>query len=81
MAGKADKAGLVQNVGGVDRVIRIILGIVLVILPPVLGWSPWVTLVAAVGGIVFFQGVVRHVPALLPLGRFHRERRPRRSAQ
>ncbi|MFS8535132.1 MAG: DUF2892 domain-containing protein [Limnochordales bacterium] len=69
MAGKADKAGLVQNVGGVDRVIRIILGIVLVILPPVLGWSPWVTaLVAAVGGIVFFQGVVRHCPLYSRLG-------------
>ncbi|OUN01587.1 MAG: hypothetical protein BAA04_01115 [Firmicutes bacterium ZCTH02-B6] len=65
----AGKAGLVQNVGGIDRVLRIVLGIVLVILPPWLGWSPWAAaIVAAVGGIVFFQGVVRHCPLYSRLG-------------
>ena len=65
----AGNAGLVQNVGGIDRVIRIVLGLVLVILPPVLGWAPWVTaIVAAVGGIVLFQGAVRHCPLYARLG-------------
>jgi len=65
----AGKAGLVQNVGGFDRLLRIVLGIVLIVLPPMSGWSPWVTaIVAAVGGIVLFQGVVRHCPLYTAIG-------------
>ncbi|HLT57612.1 MAG: DUF2892 domain-containing protein [Limnochordales bacterium] len=65
----AGTPGLVQNVGGIDRILRLVLGIVLIILPPVLGWSPWVSaIVAAVGGIVFFQGVTRHCPLYSRLG-------------
>lgn len=65
----AGKAGLVQNVGGFDRVLRILLGALLVVAPPLLGWSPWVSaIVGALGGIVFFQGVVRHCPLYSRLG-------------
>jgi len=54
-------AGLKQNVGDVDRVIRIVVGLVLIVVPPLVGWSAWaVAITAALGGMAIVQGVTRH---------------------
>ena len=54
-------AGLKQNVGDVDRVVRIVVGLVLIVVPPLVGWSAWaVAIAAALGGMSIVQGVTRH---------------------
>lgn len=51
-------AVLEQNVGPVDRTVRLILAVALIVLPAVLGWTPWtVAVLAAVGGSQAFAGL------------------------
>lgn len=66
-----------QNVGGLDRTLRIVLGLVLLavaLLPPVAGFSivaglgAWKWVMAAVGAVMLLTGVIRVCPAYLPFG-------------
>jgi len=66
-----------QNVGSTDRMVRIVVGLVLLAVAlagPLLGFSivaglgAWKWLLAAVGAVMLFTGVVRFCPAYLPLG-------------
>lgn len=66
-----------QNVGGLDRVLRIVLGLILLtvaLLPPFAGFSvvvglgAWKWAVAAVGAVMLLTGVLRVCPAYLPFG-------------
>ena len=68
---------VMQNVGSLDRAIRIVLGIVLLaiaLLPPFAGLSiiaglgAWKWLLAAVGCVILLTGVVRTCPAYSLLG-------------
>jgi len=48
---------LKKNVGSVDQVIRIFMGIGLVAAPVLFHWSPWATaVVAAFGGSMILEG-------------------------
>ena len=54
------------NVGGIDRAVRLVLGIVLMSLYFVLaGNARWI---AAAGVVLFVTGLVRWCPAYLPFG-------------
>lgn len=48
-----------KNVGTVDRVIRLVLGAALIVLPALLLWAPWaVALLAAAGGALALEGLI-----------------------
>ncbi len=50
-----------QNVGTIDRIIRIILGLALVTVPPVIPLAPWlIALLAAFGGTQIIEGLIRY---------------------
>gem|GEM_PF-1719366 len=52
---------LKKNVGTVDRVFRLILGFLLIVLPVYLSWSPWAAVVAAAfGGSFIFEGITAY---------------------
>jgi len=49
---------LVKNVGPVDRVVRVGLGLVLIGLGALTGWGPWArSAAAALGGLQVFVGL------------------------
>lgn len=55
------RAQLPVNTGTVDRIIRVLIGLALVVWPALSAWEPWVTaVVAAVGGIITLSGLVGH---------------------
>lgn len=63
------------NVGGVDRILRYIVGIVLLAVPfvassvPALaGLGAWAWVIGAVGLVVVLSAVFRFCPAYLPFG-------------
>lgn len=41
-----------SNVGNIDRIVRVVLGLVLVALPFILGWTLWATVVSVGVGVV-----------------------------
>lgn len=48
-----------RNVGSVDRVIRIVAGIALIVTPALFGWSLWTAVIlAAIGGAQVLQGII-----------------------
>lgn len=66
-----------QNVGSIDRLVRIVLGLVLLavaLLPPFAGFSlvaglgAWKWVLAVVGAVLLLTGLVRVCPAYLPFG-------------
>jgi hypothetical protein len=59
---------MVKNVGTVDKAVRIILGLVLVILPFVGVPSPWGWVAAAAGVIFIATGLINFCPIWLALG-------------
>ncbi len=63
------------NVGSADRLARIVLGLVLLVVafvPPFAGyfagWGPWKFLVPAVGVVMLATGLFRFCPAYVPFG-------------
>ncbi len=50
---------LKKNVGPIDRVVRVIVGIALVSAPVYLRWSPGASAIsAALGGVMAFEGLI-----------------------
>ncbi len=56
-----------QNVGGIDRILRIVVGIALLVWALVLSAQP-VILVAIIGGVLLLTGLIAWCPAYLPFG-------------
>ncbi len=55
------RAQLPANAGTIDRIIRFIVGVALVVWPALSTWEPWVTaVVGAVGGIIALTGLIGH---------------------
>lgn len=66
---------MVANVGGIDRVLRFIAGVVLILMPfvapsvPALaGLGAWAWLIGAWGLVMLLTAVFRFCPAYLPFG-------------
>ena len=58
-----------RNVGGIDRILRIVVGLVLIALYFVAGLAaPWNLVSVAVGGVLLFTGVVGWCPPYALLG-------------
>jgi len=52
---------LEKNIGPIDRVIRLTLGVALVILPALFGWLPWaIAILAAIGGSQIIEGIIAY---------------------
>jgi uncharacterized membrane protein HdeD (DUF308 family) len=58
------------NVGGVERTLRLSLGLALVIVGILMTGSPWTTaILLVIGGILVLTGVVRYCPVNALVGR------------
>jgi len=57
-----------SNVGGFDRVLRIIIGVVLISLLYFIGQSTWMWVAAAVGAILILTALVGFCPLYRVLG-------------
>ncbi len=55
---------MTANVGGIDRVLRIVAGLVFIALAVTGVWSPW----GYIGVVPLLTGIVRFCPAYLPFG-------------
>lgn len=56
-----EKLCLRKNVGAIDRVIRITIGSLLIVIPAVLHSSPLlIALLAAIGGVQIFEGLISY---------------------
>ncbi len=55
---------MIANVGGIDRILRIVIGVALILaaLTGVLGWWAWI------GVVPLATGIIRFCPAYLPFG-------------
>lgn len=50
-----------KNVGPIDRTVRIILGLSLIIVPAFYQWSPWtIAILAAFGGSQIVEGITAY---------------------
>ncbi|MGR7995428.1 MULTISPECIES: YgaP family membrane protein [unclassified Xanthobacter] len=66
---------MTANVGGIDRVLRFVVGIILLLVPffggsvPALaGLGNWAWLIGAVGLVMLLTAIFRFCPAYVPLG-------------
>lgn len=57
-----------SNVGNLDRIIRAVVGLALVVVPFVLGWSLWTGIVAIVGAVLVVTAAVSFCPIYAALG-------------
>lgn len=55
---------MTANVGGIDRLLRIAVGLALIALAVTGVWSPW----GYIGVVPLLTGIVRFCPAYLPFG-------------
>lgn len=66
---------MTANVGGIDRILRFVVGIVLLLVPFVGGALPalaglgnWAWLIGAVGLVMLLTAIFRFCPAYVPFG-------------
>ncbi|MDQ0503558.1 YgaP family membrane protein [Xanthobacter agilis] len=66
---------MTPNVGGIDRILRFVVGIILLLVPFVGGSVPalaglggWAWLIGAVGLVMLLTAVFRFCPAYVPFG-------------
>jgi len=57
-----------SNVGNLDRIVRAVLGIVLIIVPFVIGWTAWGIASAVVGAILVGTAAISFCPIYALLG-------------
>jgi hypothetical protein len=51
-----------SNVGNLDRLIRVILGLALVLVPLIGGWALWSGVVAVIGAVLVVTAIVGFCP-------------------
>ncbi len=60
---------MLTNIGNAERVLRGLVGIVFIVVPALLNWSPWaIAILAAAGGSMLLEGSIGYCPMYHKLG-------------
>ncbi len=61
---------LAPNIDKAERVLRCLIGLILIVIPAVLNWPSWaIAILAAVGGSMLIEGYIGYCPMYHKLGR------------